>query len=121
MKIKNIILLTILVVGQNWCFGQVDQNKRELEKIQTNSTQDSPFYILKVDNKSLEFDSNKNQKFDLKTVDQNSIESVSVLKGSDATDKYGDKGQNGVIVITFRDFKLLSKELQLKFNDSDKN
>ena len=31
-----------------------------------------------------------------------SIESVNILKGKDATDKYGDKGRNGVIEITLK-------------------
>ncbi len=37
-----------------------------------------------------------------------------------ATEKYGDMGQNGVVIITFKEFKLLSKELQTKFTDLNK-
>ncbi len=94
MKIKQIILLTILTVGQNLCFGQIDPNKKELEKMQTKSTQDSPFYVLKVDEKSLEFDSKKNEKLDLKSIDPGSIESISVLKGNEGNRevwRYGSK------------------------------
>ena len=36
----------------------------------------------------------------LKTIDANDIESMTVLKGEDALDAYGKKGQNGVIVLT---------------------
>ncbi|WP_428665902.1 TonB family protein [Runella sp.] len=36
----------------------------------------------------------------VKTIDPNSIQSVHVLKGEDATQKYGDKGKNGVVEIT---------------------
>ncbi len=35
-------------------------------------------------------------------LDPNSIESVTVLKDKDATDKYGDKGKNGVVEITLK-------------------
>jgi TonB-dependent SusC/RagA subfamily outer membrane receptor len=35
-----------------------------------------------------------------KDLDPNSIESVNILKDKEATDKYGDKGKNGVIEIT---------------------
>ena len=118
MKIKLIIIVTVLTIGHKLCFGQVDQTKKELEKIQIKSTQDSPFYVLKVDDKLLEFDSMKNEKLDLEIIDTNSIESISVLKANEATDKYGDKGRNGVVIITFKDFDLLSKELQIKFTDS---
>lgn len=37
---------------------------------------------------------------EIKDIDPNNIESVSVLKGDSATNKYGSKGKNGVILIT---------------------
>lgn len=42
-----------------------------------------------------------------------SIKSVNVLKGKDATDKYGEKGKNGVIIITSK----TEEELQLETNN----
>lgn len=118
MKTKQIILVTILAFGQSLCFGQSDQTKKELGSIHIKSKGDSPLYVLKVDNKSLEFEAGKNENLVLETIDPNSIESISVLKGNEAKDKYGDKGQNGVVIITFKDFNLLSKELQTKLTDS---
>jgi TonB family protein len=38
----------------------------------------------------------------LKELDPNSIESISVLKDETATDKYGDKGKDGVIEVTLK-------------------
>lgn len=40
--------------------------------------------------------------YDFKNIDPNSIESLSVLKGEMALDKYGDAGSNGVIIIVLK-------------------
>jgi bla regulator protein blaR1 len=42
----------------------------------------------------------------------NYIESVNVIQDKSALEKYGDKGKNGVIEITFKDIKLLPKPWQ---------
>ncbi|MEM8523322.1 MAG: M56 family metallopeptidase [Bacteroidota bacterium] len=49
---------------------------------------------------------------DLKTLEAKDIESVTVLKGDDATNKYGEKGSNGVVEITLKkkSFKKKSKQ-----------
>lgn len=120
MIIKQMILVTILALGQSLCFGQTDQTKKDLKSIQLKTRQDSPFFVLKVDDKSLEIDARNNEELDLETIDPNCIESISLLKGNEAKEKYGDKGQNGVVIITFKDLNLLSKELQRKFTDSNK-
>jgi len=39
---------------------------------------------------------------EMKKIDPKNIESVNVLKDKSATDKYGDKGKNGVIEITLK-------------------
>jgi len=41
----------------------------------------------------------------LKNLDTENIESMNVLKNKNATDKYGDKGKNGVIEITTKKLK----------------
>ena len=120
MKLKQIIFLTILTSVTNLSYGQSESAKKELNSNQISLTKDYPFTVLKVDDKLLEFNSGKNEKLDLDLIDPNSIESISVLKGKDATDKYGSKGLGGAIVITFKDFNSISKELQTKFIDSNK-
>lgn len=40
---------------------------------------------------------------DINAISPNSIKSISVLKGKSATDLYGEKGKNGVLVITLKD------------------
>ncbi|MCL7988025.1 TonB-dependent receptor plug domain-containing protein [Sphingobacterium sp. lm-10] len=42
----------------------------------------------------------KKEGFDVKTLDPNTIESMNVWKAETATDKYGEKGANGVVEIT---------------------
>lgn len=61
-------------------------------KIVFNSSngKDKPLFI--VDGKEV-----SNEKFT--KLDPDTIESVSVLKGKSATEKYGDKGKNGVVVV----------------------
>jgi len=39
---------------------------------------------------------------ELKKISVDKIDSVSVIRGSDATDKYGDKAKNGAVIITTR-------------------
>ncbi|GAB3904694.1 M56 family metallopeptidase [Mucilaginibacter boryungensis] len=51
-------------------------------------------------NKLVVIDGKEATQKQLKKVSAADIESVSVLKGDAATDKYGDKGKNGVIIIT---------------------
>lgn len=43
----------------------------------------------------------------LKTINANDIESMTVLKGEDALDAYGKKGQNGVITLTTKPYKTI--------------
>jgi hypothetical protein len=49
-----------------------------------------------------------------------SIESMNVLKGKDATDKYGVQGSNGVIQIQLKEgfFEKLPEEIKTKFKVS---
>ncbi|MBL7875660.1 MAG: hypothetical protein JNL53_08345 [Cyclobacteriaceae bacterium] len=119
MKIKNLFLLAFLALGHNLCFGQNNPSKNEIKQ-EFNTAMDSIFYVLQVDDKSLEFDPRKNEKLDLEALDPNSIESLSVLKGNDAMIKYGAKGHSGVIIITFKNFDMISKDLQIKFLESNR-
>lgn len=120
MKVKQLILATILFTGCHLCFAQDDNAGAEVKPIKfratsINSTSPQPLFVLKASEKTLEFDPAKNEKPDLESIDSKWIETITVLKGDDAKNKYGDRGLNGVIVIVFKDLYLLSKELQTKF------
>ncbi|NII84742.1 MULTISPECIES: TonB-dependent receptor plug domain-containing protein [unclassified Pedobacter] len=47
---------------------------------------------------------------EIKSLDQESIESIEVLKGSSAGTLHGDKGKNGVVIITTKKSKATSKK-----------
>jgi TonB-dependent SusC/RagA subfamily outer membrane receptor len=57
----------------------------------------SPLYIIKSKNTNLTIPQRA-----LKEINPNDIESISVLKDKSATDLYGEKGKNGVIIITLK-------------------
>jgi N-acetylmuramoyl-L-alanine amidase len=51
---------------------------------------------------------------EMKKIDPNTIESVIVLKDKDATDKYGDKGKNGVVEIKSKPVNNVHSAIQAK-------
>ncbi|MFV0606364.1 MAG: M56 family metallopeptidase [Niabella sp.] len=51
---------------------------------------------------------------DMNKINTDNIQSVTVLKDNLATDKYGDKGKNGVILITTKDGKVNLKNKDVK-------
>ncbi|WP_157963245.1 Spy/CpxP family protein refolding chaperone [Algoriphagus litoralis] len=63
-----------------------------------NSTESTPLYFLKTKDGLKEFSS-------FEDINPNDIESIEVLKGESATVKFGEKGKNGVIIITLKDKK----------------
>ena len=96
-------------------FTQTDDNRPSIKLTQTpfgNKTvtymreggsvplDDKTLPLLVLDGLLLSFD--KKAEFDAKlnTIDPNSIASIDVVKGQKAFDIYGEKGKNGVIVIT---------------------
>jgi len=70
-----------------------ENNKPIVEIIKVSASAKTPLYVL--DGKII----TKGQSDKL---DPSSIERMNVLKGKDATDKYGDKGKNGVVEITLK-------------------
>lgn len=118
MKIRAVIVLAVLTIAQHWCFEQVEPSKSETGPVRIIYPPDlSPLFVLTVGDKSVEFDPKANEVLDLQSIDPTAIESISVLKNGEATAQYGDKGRNGVVLISLRSAKRLSNELQLKFSD----
>lgn len=68
-------------------------NHKETAMASADTTGKPPVYML---------DGKEISEAEMKKLDNNKIESVNVLKGKDATDKYGKKGENGVVVITMK-------------------
>ena len=63
--------------------------------------QNQPLYVLKGAPEGV-----KLTQAQLKTIDPGWIDKVEVLKGEKATDKYGNAGSNGVIILILKEEKL---------------
>lgn len=103
--------LVIPLLGLLWFFAAParaqEPNKNEKNKTEVTTTilkvngagkvegEDEPLLIVNGEEVA--------GNFDLNTISANNIVSVSVLKGGDAIKQYGDKGKNGVILITTKD------------------
>lgn len=57
--------------------------------------ENTPLYIIKTSKTEVEI-------FNLNQINPKDIESMSVLKGNAATELYGEKGKNGVVIITLK-------------------
>ncbi|MFC3416842.1 Spy/CpxP family protein refolding chaperone [Algoriphagus hitonicola] len=60
--------------------------------------ENQPLYVIKSSEETIEKSSMTNL-----DIDPNDIESISVLKDKSAAEVYGEKGKNGVIIITLKD------------------
>lgn len=80
---------------------QLEGNKVEVGSV-TNTTQSSVSITTNGEAKPLFVVDGveKGADFQTKSIDPNKIEKINVLKGEKATEKYGDKGTNGVVEIT---------------------
>jgi TonB family protein len=87
---QNVSLDNVIVVEDG--ATKVDTNKQSVT-VSINSKTAPPLYV--VDGKIL-------KAADTKTIDPKHIESISVLKGAAATTLYGEKGANGVVIITLK-------------------
>ncbi|MDG1039452.1 MAG: TonB-dependent receptor plug domain-containing protein [Polaribacter sp.] len=77
-------------------------------------SKNTEFSLTEADNKKINFKSKNDKKpiyivdgkitttEDFKNIETENIESISVLKGNSAIDKYGEKGKNGVIEIKMK-------------------
>lgn len=75
-----------------------EAQKIKLEVGKNFQGKDQPLYIISRKNNQMEVN-----QLDMKSLDPNNIESVTVLKGKSAISKYGNKGKNGVIEIVLKD------------------
>ena len=70
---------------------------------------DQPLYIIKADGRTCNvpangrFSHSRQVKRAFKKFDTNSVQSIDVVKGKDATEKYGTLGQYGLIIINMKD------------------
>ena len=76
-------------------------------------------FIAKGDEPIFILDGKKVEKSIFEDVDSEDIESVFVLKGEKALEKYGDEGKNGVIVMTKKGSKSSDSSSEISFESGD--
>ena len=113
-KIYTVFLLTALsltAVAQN---SESNENPASIA-VSSDSEKMEPYYIIIADNKQFTIDRSKRKSGDdkaLNFIEPDWIEKVNVYKGDKAIEKYGTKGENGVVSIELKKNKLkrISKE-----------
>ncbi len=119
---KKYLLSTILlVVSSVLLFAQTDEPKNKgLREFHLSSN--SPLYIISADDKFFTYPefSVENSiaiKKTMNSIDPNSIQSIEVFKGKDATDRYGILAKNGAIIIKLKKgtFYKMPAEVKSKF------
>ncbi|WP_430412345.1 M56 family metallopeptidase [Kordia sp.] len=88
--------------GKNNSFIFVGSDKNEETEMEVIEEKGNKIVFTNSDNKKplIVVDGEVKKDGSLKNLDSNKIKSVSVLKGNSATSLYGEKGKNGVIIIT---------------------
>jgi outer membrane receptor protein involved in Fe transport len=113
MKKTLILFALLLALSPVVSFAQDETDKVfDRVKVYTKSAQ-QPTYVLKVDDKTLVYDTQQNKTVDFNTIDPNTIQEIQVLKG-EAAAAYSDSN-HGVVIITFKNFEDLSPSLKKKF------
>jgi hypothetical protein len=107
--------LAVLVFAGTFCFGQEKENNTPFAVVDYKPGTNAALLVLDVGNRKLM--AAKGEEVKVESFDTRWLQSISVLKGKDATDLYGDKAKNGVIVLVFKDYDLVPKTLQSKFTE----
>ncbi len=84
-----------LLKGKTAGISIIVDSERKIRLTSTNHNGPDPLYV--VDGKIQKITSIESE-----SINPDDIESINVLKGEKATEKYGDKGENGVIEITMK-------------------
>jgi TonB-dependent Receptor Plug Domain len=69
-----------------------------------------PNPLLVIDGKIMESKSSEDYNKNLNSIDPNDIASMDVVKGKSAETQYGEKGKDGVIVITSKKYKIFQEK-----------
>ncbi len=73
--------------------GKPEENKKQAVKITGTKEINEPLYVI---------DGVVIENFDMKSLDTATIQSINILKDSEAVKKYGEKAKNGVIEVTLK-------------------
>lgn len=116
MKIQQLLLLAFLATGPYFCFAQADTASSEKPvRFEFKPSSDAhPLVILKSDNRTMEVDPTANEVFDIESIDSKWVKSITVLKGQDAKNTYGERASNGVLVVQLVDNYIFTKAIYKK-------
>ena len=122
MKMRTIsILLLSMIIVSNEAIAQDKESDSNPEVALTinNDSADAgqPLYSLHAENKKYEFSGEDNEGSTLKQINPDWIEAISVYKDEAAIERYGEKANNGVIVIELKNgyFKSMPRDLRKQF------
>jgi TonB-dependent starch-binding outer membrane protein SusC len=106
---KNSIIIAALLLSVNAFAQSNDETRRPIvvltqPKAKT-TVQETPSPLIIVDGLALNQTNSEEGQKQLNGIDPNTIEKIDVLKGKEQTAIYGEKGANGVILITTKKAK----------------
>ena len=107
---KNSLIIAALLFSANAFAQSNDETQRRPLTVLTQpkaktQTQDAPSPLIIVDGLALNAVTSEESNKQLSAIDPNSIDKIDVLKGKEQTAIYGEKGANGVILITTKKAK----------------
>lgn len=132
--IKTIAIFLLLFIYKIGCGQSLESDSTKQSRItldcsnsQRLTWRNSPLCIITVGNKRLQIPEDGNFKDSvaiastLNYVNPDWIKSISILKGEDATDKYGTLGQNGVLLIDLKkgSLKNFPPKIRKKFKNNN--
>ncbi len=117
MKANQVFLLVIGLLGFQFCWAQSDSTDVKLPLL---ASIPRLHYVLKVDGKSLDIGTGQLGKVKLSEINNEWVSAIEIIKGEKAIEKYGESRKDGVVIIKFKDFNDLPKELQTLFINGKK-
>ena len=108
-QVKYVLIIPTIVLFLISCNSETTIiSNEDLAPFVTVSKNNNEYPLIIVDGEEISMT-------ELKKINANDVKMFSVLKDKTATDKYGEKGKNGVIIVTMEDTKNLT-ETKIKDN-----
>lgn len=112
MTARTLVTIGLLTICFN-AWGQDSLNYQgqpfQIRDLPTKMKTEQPLFIIKSDGKTCNvpatgrFSNQRQVRRTFKKFNTDSVQSIDVIKGKDATDKYGALGQYGVIILNLKD------------------
>ncbi len=110
---KNILLIAFCALSID-AFGQTPNEKPTIKIYQPPTqqarVQSSSQPLIVVDGAIFHFNDSTAYNNKINNIKPDDIQSIDVLKGEKATAQFGEKGQNGVIIVTMKKSEKLKRD-----------